>query len=537
MKWLLSVPLIFALLVVLTGCGSGGGEPSAGLPGPDAPARSSEVGPFVIHTAAAATVTLETLPNQSGATFTAVHGGPIDYIAVEELLDRIVFSSFRTAANWDIWVCDLFGENLQKINGTGWPDRYPAWSPDGEKIAFGQERDGDGEADVWVVDADGSNLTNLTNSAHYDTHPTWSPSGGRIAFQTDRWATNNEIAVMYADGTGVVNISNTPTHSDHEPDWSPNRIMGGIVFGTSRHGNMELYTMSPDGSNQSRVTDIVPHATDPAWSPEGYYIAFTSYLTATGSDVLEVTAAGDDRGPIADTSHYEDEASYSHDGRFVAYCSAEGGGFNIWVRPIDPPGPPVRVTDGGGSDGCPDLGSPTVQTARVLIGPSGSDHGHNPVHEHAIATVLVHDYRGYVNFVRLGIKTSGLGSLQVTPLEGTGSGLVGVVWSATDMYYVEQDAGLGQEPTLWDMPGTSRSIALYLNSETGKLVSILDLDDDIATVSSVAAGDALTHEVKAASTTVHGSFRAVYGTDGELVAEGEIGAVEIDASQGVVRVF
>jgi hypothetical protein len=85
------------------------------------------------------------------------------------------------------------------------------------------------------------------------------------------------------------------------------------------------------------------------------------------------------------------------------------------------------------------------------------------------------------------------------------------------------------------MPGTSRTIVLYLNARSGKLVSILDLDDDTSTVTTAAATDAVSHEVVGASTIVRGDFRAAYGPDGEMVAEGQIGEVEIDAERGVVR--
>ena len=72
-------------------------------------------------------------------------------------------------------------------------DYYPSWSPDGTKIAFGTNRDGNGE--IYVMNADGSNLTNLTNNAADDSNPSWSPDGTKIAFRTTRDG-NYEIYVM-----------------------------------------------------------------------------------------------------------------------------------------------------------------------------------------------------------------------------------------------------------------------------------------------------------------------------------------------------
>lgn len=538
MSRLVRAASVLVVFITLAGCGGGGGERSAtpSLPDPATPGPSTEIGPFVIHTAGLVTVSVETIPHASGATFTAVHGGPMSYIGVQELLDRIVFSSFRSG-NWDIWVCDLFGENLHWVAGTGHPDRDPTWSPDGSRIAFTQARESASpmEADIMVVSSSGGAVTNLTNSTDFDTHPTWSPSGDRIAFETNR-AGNWEIYVMYSDGTGMVNLTNHAA-DDRQPDWSPDRTMGGIAFVSSRDALTEVYTMSPDGSSQTRVTTDSTWSSNPAWSPEGYFLAFCSYLAGVGSDVLEVTSGGTPQGALADSAYYEDYPSYSRDRRFLAYTSSEGGGFNIWVRQLEPPYARVRVTDGAGSDTRPDLGSPTVQTARVLVGPTGSDHGYDPVHVHAIAAVLVYDGEGYVNFVRLGIPPERVSTLQATPLEGTGSELVGVIWSAQDMYYVEQDEGLGVTPTIWDLSGqTSRSIALYLNAYTGRLVSILDLDD-VLTAASGEATSGITHEVTGAATTIRGDFRRVWDAHGQLVAEGDIGMVQIDAAGRVSRAF
>ena len=54
-----------------------------------------------------------------------------------------------------------------------WKDGSPAWSPDGKRIAFYSERDGN--ADIYVMNADGSGVTQLTRSTAQDGIPAWSP--------------------------------------------------------------------------------------------------------------------------------------------------------------------------------------------------------------------------------------------------------------------------------------------------------------------------------------------------------------------------
>ena len=54
-----------------------------------------------------------------------------------------------------------------------WQDQDPAWSPDGSKIAFESDRDGNYE--IYVMNADGTAQHNLTNDGAYDRDPAWSP--------------------------------------------------------------------------------------------------------------------------------------------------------------------------------------------------------------------------------------------------------------------------------------------------------------------------------------------------------------------------
>ena len=82
-------------------------------------------------------------------------------------------------------------------------DTDPAWSPDGTRIAFGSNRDGD--RDIYVMDADGGNVQQLTDDPESDRDPAWSPDGTRIAFTR-----NGDIYVMDADGGNVQLLTDGP---------------------------------------------------------------------------------------------------------------------------------------------------------------------------------------------------------------------------------------------------------------------------------------------------------------------------------------
>ena len=79
-----------------------------------------------------------------------------------------------------LWMAGPDGSAPVKISRGNARDRQPSWSPDGARIAFYSERDGNQE--IYVMDADGSNPVNLTSNAADDIFPAWSPDGSRIVF-------------------------------------------------------------------------------------------------------------------------------------------------------------------------------------------------------------------------------------------------------------------------------------------------------------------------------------------------------------------
>ena len=84
----------------------------------------------------------------------------------------------------------------------------PCFSPDGSRIAFSSDKDGEGASDIYMMFSDGTQQARLTFNANFDFSPTFR-SDGLIAYVTDHaFSLNSEIFVMNPDGTGQTNLSN-----------------------------------------------------------------------------------------------------------------------------------------------------------------------------------------------------------------------------------------------------------------------------------------------------------------------------------------
>lgn len=224
--------------------------------------------------------------NPSGSNLTALTTDPLVEDTTPNWSSdgkQIAFASNRNG-NMDIFVADDNGVQPDPLVMTPGRDIHPAWSPDDAWIGFETNRDGNWE--IYMVRNDGTGLTNLTNHPSNDGNIAWAPNGSEIAFVSDRdsnpsaAAVNLDIYLMNTDGSNLRRLTNHPG-KDVFPSWSPDGQY--LVFRSDRNGNNEIYRISRHGTELRRLTANTVNDDQPTWSPSGDQIAFVSTQDNAGS--------------------------------------------------------------------------------------------------------------------------------------------------------------------------------------------------------------------------------------------------------------
>ncbi|MCZ7554517.1 MAG: DPP IV N-terminal domain-containing protein [Anaerolineales bacterium] len=122
---------------------------------------------------------------------------------------------------------------------------------------FQSDRDGQNYADLYVMDDTGANVVRLTTDGHSQA-AAWSPDGEKIAFVSDRNG-NWDVFVMNADGSDQTQVSTAGVCV--RVSWSPDGSQ--IVFESA----LDIYKVNVDGTGETRLTVNAANNMRPAWSP------------------------------------------------------------------------------------------------------------------------------------------------------------------------------------------------------------------------------------------------------------------------------
>jgi len=287
-------------------------------------------------------IALNNLPKPSGnatlfrilvllGLLTFVISPSVSYAAFPGTNGKIAFDSNRDG-NEQIYVINPDGSSLTQLTFSTGADGYPEWSADSTKIVFDSNRDGNHE--IYVMNADGSGQTNLTSHPGDDIVPTFSPDGSKIAFTSLRDG-NGEIYVMNVNGTGQTNLTNNSA-GDAQPAWSPDGTK--IAFESDRNGLSQIYVMNADGTNVTQLTTSYRNG-GANWSPDGTKIAFHTDRDCNGCgtyyDIYSMSADGTGQTRLAFDPAYATNPAWSADGTKIVFESQRDGNYEVYVMNAD----------------------------------------------------------------------------------------------------------------------------------------------------------------------------------------------------------
>lgn len=262
---------------------------------------------------------------------------------------RIVFVSYHEAESSSaISVINPDGIGLTRLTTAQGDYAQPVWSPDGTQIAFTmyqQFRNDAWHSDIYVMQADGSNIRRLT-TLNWASQPAWSPDGQRIAFTQSTDGPTPGLFTMRADGSEIGQVQTGLDMGEGsgrwlaDPAWSPDgqRIafttgVAGPVF----HPFSEIFVVDSNGGN----AQLLVSGASPAWSPDGTRLAFSIPSAGEARSLVIARADGSNATNVAlgESFYIADKPTWSPDGRRIAfyayYVTISGAPNHIYVMNSD----------------------------------------------------------------------------------------------------------------------------------------------------------------------------------------------------------
>jgi Tol biopolymer transport system component len=220
---------------------------------------------------------------------------------------------------WGLYDFDIYaslpdGSELRRLTDTDGYTAEATLSPDGRTIVFTSAMDGDLE--IYAMNLDGTNMRRLTNSVGYDGGPFFSPDGSLIVYRAHR-----------------------PTDPEEIRDYQ-DLLADGLI----RPGELEVWVMNADGSNQRQVTDLGGANFAPFFHPDGERIIFSSNNhnpDGRNFDLFLVGVDGSDLTQVTDHPDFDGFPMFSPDGSKLVFASNRHGSVeaetNIfivdWIEP------------------------------------------------------------------------------------------------------------------------------------------------------------------------------------------------------------
>jgi dipeptidyl aminopeptidase/acylaminoacyl peptidase len=274
---------------------------------------------------------------------------PSELLTIPHILHTPLISSFALAPDGKrialhisvlgteaIWLLPGDGTAGAPIPTTkGTADRDPAWSPDGQQLAFASNRNRGWR--LYVSDEKGANARLLVRQGSETKQPRWSPDGITIAYLSQaEGETGWDLWITAADGrTDPKQLTHVP-EDEEDPRWSPDGERIALSLGGGRHRRRRIGIVNVRSGEISEplAEDWKADSYGARWSPDGRRIAFVSDKHGQKSVYLLSLKGGAPERLLASPQELT-EPEFSPDGRFLAYLENQDGDTRLWVHDFE----------------------------------------------------------------------------------------------------------------------------------------------------------------------------------------------------------
>lgn len=260
--------------------------------------------------------------------------------------ETLAFVRNTYASIQDLYTVPARGGEARRITPASRKIPDVVWSPDGKRLLYTVYDAGDHR--LWSIPADGDGPARALGAGEGAMTLTVDAAGRRIAYSRYAWHFRFwrvDLSSGRAETLPLLSSSRFDSELAVSPDGSR------LAFVSTRSGDFEVWVSRADGGEARRLTDFRgAFVGRPSWSPDGRWVVFSS--TAAGdADLWKVDVLGGLPEQVTSSPALEVTPRWSSDGRWIYFGSNRHGRWEVWRVAAGGGGEPEQVTRGGGRRG------------------------------------------------------------------------------------------------------------------------------------------------------------------------------------------